>query len=207
MSVGVAELGFSRSAPVDVDQRVILTGITWKQYEALLAVFGDDQPGIRVAYLTGALEIGSPSRKHERIKTMFGRLLELYALERDIPVTGLGSTTFKEEVKERGAEPDECYCVGEEKDVPDIAFEVVVTSGGLDKLDIYGGLGVPEVWFWRAGRFHVYRLGSEGYRRLERSAVLPGLDLGRLAALVEAPDQARAVREFRDWLGAEDPGR
>ena len=66
---GVTELGFAGAIPADVDQRVILTGVSWKQYEALLELFGDDQPGVRVAYLAGDLEIMSPSRKHERIKT------------------------------------------------------------------------------------------------------------------------------------------
>jgi hypothetical protein len=29
--------------------------------------------------------------------------------------------------------------------VPDIAIEVVWTSGGIDKLEVYRGLDVPEV--------------------------------------------------------------
>jgi hypothetical protein len=92
MHAGVTDLGFAGTVPADVDQRVILSGVTWKQYETLLELFADDQPGFRVAYLEGELEIMSPSRKHERIKTTVGRLVELYALERDIPLTGLGST-------------------------------------------------------------------------------------------------------------------
>ncbi len=200
MHIGVTELGFAGNAPDDVDQRVILTAVTWEQYEALLGLFGDDQAGVRVAYLEGDLEIMSPSRKHERIKTTVARLVELYALERDIPLTGLGSTTFREAAKERGVEPDECYCVGREKELPDIAFEVILTSGGINKLAIYEGLGIPEVWFWRAGAFHVYGLGSDGYRRRDRSDLLPDLDFGRLASLAELPDQARAVRAFRDFL-------
>jgi Uma2 family endonuclease len=200
MHAAATELGFAQMGPPDVDQRVILTCITWKQYQALLELFGDDRPGIRMAYLEGDLEIISPSRKHERIKTTVGRLVELYAAERDVSLTGLGSTTFREEAKARGAEPDECYCVGEEKDVPDIAFEVILSSGGIDKLRIYEGLGVPEVWFWRAGIVHVYRLEADGYRRGDRSALLPGIDFARLAELAERPDQAQAAREFRDQL-------
>jgi Uma2 family endonuclease len=197
---GVAELGFAATDSSDVDQRVILTGVTWKEYEALLEVFGDDHPGIRVAYLEGNLEIMSPSRKHERVKKIVARLVELYALERDISLTGLGSTTFKEAAKERGAEPDECYCIGEEKEVPDIAFEVIVTSGGINKLALYEGLGVPEVWFWRAGAFHLYGLGPQGYQRRDRSVFLPEIDFAQVASLAELPDQTQAVRTFRDSL-------
>jgi Uma2 family endonuclease len=206
MHAGVSELGFTTTVSDEVDQRVILTGVAWTQYEALLNLFGDDQPGVRVAYLGGDLEIMSPSRKHERIKKVVARLLELYALEKAIALTGLGSTTFREAAKERGAEPDECYCVGEEKDLPDIAFEVVLTSGGINKLAIYEGLGVPEVWFWRDGVLHVYGLTPAGYERKDASTFLPGLHVARLASFVELPDQDQAIRSFRASLRGEAGG-
>src|SRR5262245_56102458 len=92
----------------DGDQIVVLSGVTWQQYETLLALFGDDHPGIRMAYLDGSLDIMSPSRKHEKDKKVSARLIELYAVLTDIDVTGLGSTTFRKRAKERGLEPDEC---------------------------------------------------------------------------------------------------
>ena len=192
----------SADAPPDLDQRVVLRGVTWEQYEALLALFGDDPPGIRMFYLEGALEIMSPSRKHETIKKIVARLVELYALERGIALTGLGSTTFRRAAKERGVEPDECYCVGADKEFPDIAFEVVLTSGGVNRLAIYAGLGVAEVWLWRRGTFEIHHLAPAGYERRERSALLPELDFAQLVPLVEMPDQTRALRAFRDTLRA-----
>lgn len=187
-------------APPDLDQRIVLRDVSWEQYEALLALFGDDPPGIRMAYLEGALEIMSPSRKHETIKKVVARLVELYAIERGISLTGLGSTTFRRAAKERGVEPDECYCVGEDKEFPDIAFEVVLTSGGVNRLAIYEGLGVAEVWLWRNGNFEIYRLGPTGYERRERSGLLPELDFAQLVPLVEMQDQTRALQTFRDAL-------
>lgn len=186
----------------DLDQQIVLHGVSWEQYEALLSIFGDDPPGIRMAYLEGALEIMSPSRTHEWIKTTVARLIELYALEQGLALTGLGSTTFRRQARERGVEPDECYCVGEEKDYPDIAFEVVLTSGGVNRLAIYEGLGVAEVWLWQRGAFELYRLGPTGYARVERSELLPGLDFALLASLVEERDQTRAVQLLRDALRA-----
>ena len=44
---------------------------------------------------------------------------------------------------------DECYCLGELTEIPDIALEIAITSGGIDKLSVYQGLGVTEVWFLR----------------------------------------------------------
>lgn len=106
--------------PEPPDERIVLHGITWAQYEALRAAL-DDKPGLRMTYLEGALEIMSPSRRHQHIKTFIARLLEAYADERRIVLLGFGSETFKKQAMERGLEPDECYCVGDEKEVPDLA--------------------------------------------------------------------------------------
>lgn len=199
MDSTLADRDAGTTAPEDADQWVLLTGITWEQYERLLDLFGDDQPGVRVSYLKGTLEIMSPSRRHERVKSMVGRLVEVYALERNIPLNTLGSTTFRREATERGVEPDDCYFLGEDdetKEFPDIAFEVLISRRGLDRLAIYEGLGVPEVWFWRRGAFEIYRLTETGYARRERSEFLPELDFARLASFAEMRNQIQAVRAF-----------
>src|SRR6202795_1049813 len=154
MAVNVDDLDDTVDPP-DVDQVVLLHNISWKQYEAFLAMLGDDHPGVRTHYLEGTLEIMSPSSKHENVKTMLARLVEVYALERNIELNGFGSTTYRRRAKERGLEPDECYFVGREKKVPDIVFEVILSRGVLDRLAIYEGLGVPEVWIWRRGVFEI----------------------------------------------------
>ena len=102
----------------------------------------------------------------------------------------------------RGLEPDECYFIGRTKKAPDIAFEVMLSRGVLDRLAIYQGLGVPEVWLWRRGAFEIYRLTPTGYERRERSEFLPELDFTTLATLVERKDQTQAIREFRDVVRA-----
>lgn len=78
--------------------------------------------------------------------------------------------------------------------------ELVVSSGGIDKLAIYRGLDVPEVWFFEAGAFTVHRLGPDGYVAGERSALLPTLDLAHLATFGDRADQTAAVRAFLDSL-------
>jgi Uma2 family endonuclease len=184
------------------DQRVILRNVPWSEYEALCAIRGDDA-GPRMTYLEGTLEIMSPGRRHEHVKTLIARLIEAYADERGIPLLGFGSETYRKEAVKRGLEPDECYCVGDEKDLPDVAIEVVSTSGGIDKLEVYRGLGVPEVWFWVEGRFHLFTIGAEGYQPAARSRFLPELDTDAVAALAgrtERSDQARAVWAFRRSL-------
>ena len=189
------------AAPNDVDQRVVVHGVDWRTYGALRELL--DGPGVRLTYLRGALEIMSPSRRHEDFKTRIARLVELFALERDIALYGYGSTTFRREAKERGLEPDECYCVGTDMDeFPHIALEVVINSGGIDKLAVYEGLGVREVWFWGEGRFEIHCFEDGAYAHKTRSALIPSLDFEALARFVVQADQHRAVLDYREWLRA-----
>ena len=123
------------------DQRVVLHGVPWSHYQVLLALRGD-APVPRLTYLSGELELMSPSRDHERIKKLIARLLEVYALAKKLPLNGFGSWTLRDAPGERGAEPDECYVLGDARgrDRPDLAIEVLWTSGALDKLAVYAGL-------------------------------------------------------------------
>ena len=137
---------------------------------------------------------------HERLKKMIARLLEMWAVERNVPLTGYGAATFCKQAMERGLEPDECYVLGELVDVPDIAIEVVYKHV-IDKLDVYAGLGVPEVWIWADGALVVHRLVGSGYQISERSGLLPGLDLAELASFVQRDlSQTEVVRAYRDGL-------
>ncbi len=179
----------------DSEQRLILFGVSWQQYETLRLTL-DNYPGLRMTYLEGTLEIMTPSPKHEMSKTTIARLVERYADEMEINLNGLGSTTFRKEAKARGLEPDECYCVGEVKEIPDIAIEVTISSGGIDKLAVYQGLGVPEVWFWKGSKFSLYRLQEQGYEAIVKSEFLPELDLSLLARYVQPSTQSQAVKDF-----------
>lgn len=192
------------SAPgseTDPDQVIVLHGISWARYEALAATRGASQP--RMAYLDGALEVMTTSRRHEIWKKLIARLVEAYVDETGGSLNALGSATFRQETRSAGAEPDECYCVGRVHDVPELAIEVVYTSGGIDKLEVYRRLGVAEVWFWIDGRFRIYRQQGAGFEERSRSEALPGLDLDEVARIVASTDdseQAEAVRAYRRAL-------
>lgn len=179
---------------------MVLHDVPWAMYVMLRD--GLDGPGVRMTYLEGVLELMSPSRTHEVDKTQIARLLELFCLERDIPLYGYGSMTFRKEAEQRGLEPDECYCRDADKEIPDIAIEVVVTHGQVDKLEVYRGLGVGEVWVWESGAFRVLALREGGYEPIASSEVIPELDLDHLAGFVKRTDQHAALRAYRDELRA-----
>lgn len=187
--------------PVE-DHFVQLDGATWADYERLLELRGD-RSAPRLTYLEGVLEIMSPSRDHERIKTLIGRLVEAFCLARDIPVMAYGAWTLKRKKKRRGAEPDECYVFGDEPATrPHLAIEVVWTSGGLDKLEVYRKLGVGEVWHWQGGRLTVHVLRDEEYVEAPRSERLPGIDLELLARFLDRSTINVAVRDYLAALRA-----
>ncbi len=177
------------------EQRVVLPSVTWQQYESLLITLGD-YPGLRLIYLEGTLEIFMPSPEHEMIKKVLARLLERYAEEIDIPLHGYGSTTFRRKAKARGLEPDECYCVDTLKELPDLAIEVNLTSGGVDKLAVYKGLGVPEVLMWQNNQLTLYDLREANYQEVSHSQFFPNLNLQLLAVYVRPQEQPQAIKEF-----------
>lgn len=178
------------------ERRFVLYGVPWWTYVALRDAL-DDQSGLKLTYLKGALELMSPSTLHEDAKKIIARLVEQWAMEKDVDLRGFGGATFRKEAKERGLEPDECYKLGKlhDDDVPDIAIEVIVSSALVDKMAVYAGLGVPEVWTWRptTGTIVVHALVEGTYVERTRSTVLPSLDVAQLSSFVKPGESQTAL--------------
>jgi Uma2 family endonuclease len=197
----LAELRERDDTPVE-DHFVHLRSVSWEDYERLLEMRGDHSAP-RIAYLEGTVEIMTPSRDHEGLKSWIGRLVEVYCLVSDIEFQAYGSWTIKERREDRGVEPDECYVFGTEPaDRPHLAIEVIWTSGGLNKLEIYRRLEVREVWTWRRGAIQVHVLRGDQYEPAPASEVLPGIDLDQLASFLDRPTTSQAMREYRAALEA-----
>lgn len=183
-----------------VDPRVHLHGVPWSVYEGLDKARGDSS-AIRITYFKGELELMTLSINHEEIKKTLARLIEAFADAHELDLYGFGSWTQKDKLKKLGVEPDECYVLDVRRPrVPSIVLEVALTSGGIDKLEIYREFRVPEVWIWNDDRLEVHALKRGRYVQVERSAVLPGLDLTLLAKHARNPNQPAAVRAFRAAL-------
>jgi Uma2 family endonuclease len=187
----------------DPEERQIITGVSWENYEALLNDLGDNLE-YRITYLDGVIELMSPNRRHETRKTITGSLLEIYFQEKRIPYFPLGSTTFRKQSKKGGVEADESYCIGTEKEFPDLAIEIVFSSGGIDKLEVYKRLDIKEVWFFINNQFTVYHLRGESYELVTKSDLLPDLDLKMLAQYVIADYPLDAALAFREKIQDKD---
>jgi Uma2 family endonuclease len=201
----VAARALQTRSPEQAERRFVLHAVPWSAYVALRDAL--DDTGVRMTYLKGALELTSPSALHEESKKIIARLVEVWAEEKNVDLRGFGSTTFRKEAKARGLEPDECYVLGQresDESVPHIAIEVVVGAPLVDKLAVYAGLGVPEVWVWNDGHqtIEVHRLTGSGYESRARSDVVPGLDIALLSRFVRPGESHTALaRAFRAALG------
>lgn len=187
---------FFKELQVLVEQRFILPGhYTWEQFEAIESPIAD-APGLRITYLDGYIEFLTLGETHENIKSILAILLALYFFEKQIKFIPVGSATRRDKNKKVSFEPDESYYIGEKKEHPDLAVEVIITNGGLDKLDKYKRFKISEVWFWENVKISIYRLHGNEYEEVTKSEFLPELDLALLVHCVQMPDILEARKEL-----------
>ncbi|AFZ06772.1 protein of unknown function DUF820 [Oscillatoria nigro-viridis PCC 7112] len=182
-----------------VDEPILIDGLSWREFKAVEQLLS--RPGVRLSFLDGVLEIRRmPGEKHESIKERIGSLLDLYLLQMGIDYQPTGSMTLESPSGLVKREADKSYKLGANRERPDLAVEVVVTSGGINKLEAYKRLEIPEVWFWENGALRMYSLGDDGYAEVDRSQVLPELDIVLLAQCINIENHLQAMREFRQAI-------
>jgi Uma2 family endonuclease len=193
---------------IENDTLFSINNVSWSQYETLLNKL-NDSAAFRIKYLEGILTIMSPSINHEMIKKRIGDLLAIYFMEKNINYYPTGSTTFRKEEKRGGLEPDESYCFDKLKDYPDLAIEIIFTSGSIDSLKIYQKLSVKELWFWENEQLYIYHLSldnpqelsqTSGYKLIKSSQLLPKLNIERFIKYVKNSNPLTAAKEFRQSL-------
>ncbi len=193
---------------------VILHGVSWATYESLLADFQDSHAA-HFAYDRGALEIMAPSAKHEEPNRAIAFFVELLALEMNLNVRNLGSTTFTREDLGRGFEPDTCFyiqnamCVKGKEEIdltvdppPDLVIEVDITHPSLDKLPIYAAVGVPEVWRYDGQQVTISNLQDKTYQSQAESKAFPGLTSSALSQFIaqsKTLDRLDWAQRIREW--------
>lgn len=171
------------------DQRIVTYREPWSHFDKQLALRGD-RSGPRIAFLDGALELMSPSSAASSRHT---RSNEISTFRRGMDSEGGSQTGW--------AGAGRVYLVGaHERDTPDLAIEVVWTSGGIDELEIYRRLGVSELWRWKDSRIEVYVLRDRRNEQVERSTALPDPDVNRLCSFLDYPTAMQAVKAFRKTL-------
>ncbi|MBD2138749.1 Uma2 family endonuclease [Anabaena sp. FACHB-1237] len=178
------------------EQRFLLPGYyTWKEFE-IIETLTADATGLRITYLDGYIEFMTLGEQHEMIKTIIGFLLELYSCEIGINLIPVGSATRRAKEKSASFEPDESYYIGQKKANLDLAIEVNITSGSIDKLEKYKRFNITEVWFWENNQFCLYHLRNDNYQQINQSELLPDLDIDLLLNCVLMPSIIDARTAF-----------
>jgi Uma2 family endonuclease len=182
-----------------LDEPILIDELSWREFKAVEQLLS--RPGVRLSFLDGVLEIRRmPGRKHETAKQRISTLVDLYLEYAGIDFTPTGSVTLESETGRVKREADLSYELGPNREFPDLAVEVVVTSGGINKLEAYKRLQIPEVWFWESGALRMYSLGADGYAEVDRSQVLPELDIVLLARCINIENHLQAMREFKQTI-------
>jgi len=183
----------------------LLHNITWEQLEQLDLIL--EHTGNRLTYIDGIVEImAPPSESHESPKSTVSNIVEVFLRDRDIRFYVRGSETQGEKKDGARIEPDECYSIGSKKPIPDLAIEITVTSGGINKLAIYARLQVPEVWFWEDGTIEVYCLRENDlYEKVINSELIPDLDIELVAEHSRMADQYDAIQSFSQKIRNQKP--
>ena len=176
-------------------------------------------PG-RIYYRNGSLTIVSPTYKHERGVTFFGEIVNVIAVELEIPFHITRSTLFFRDDLEKGVEPDASFYFEDRHAVlevdrsidlshypaPALVLEAVWTHGAGPVLSIYAAMGVPEAWVYDIPSSSVtfLQLDENGrYSPTESSLVFPFLTSPEVAeqlrSVSDEADDGLVLRRFQTW--------
>ncbi len=210
----ISQMTLKEVAMLQVNQRLILQGISWEFYEQLLDEFKGSN-ALHFAYDNGILEVEVPLFKHERPTEILRDLITNICIEKEIDLLNAGKTTFRQRVKTKGVEPDSCFYIQHESKVrglldldlsknppPDLVIEVDVTSPSLDKLPIYAALGVPEVWLYKSEKIEFLKLVGGKYQKVRNSVALAMLSNDKATEFLQKglrDNFLKWIKEVRNW--------
>lgn len=176
-------------ANIDISpgSHLVIHPVTWEQYEALYASWGEKRRVPRMNYYDGTLEIMSPLPAHERPHRIIADIVKTLLDAEDRAWEDFGASTFKKPQQAR-LEPDTCFYIQNAHRVrslmridldtdppPDLAIESDLTSSTT--LQTYAALQVPEVWIYANNRLTVYLLNENNYQDSVVSRTFPSFDI------------------------------
>ncbi len=199
------------------DQWVVMIGVGWGGYRAVLRAKGARRRYPKLVYLDGDLYLMSPAYPHERIADRLGWLVKVVVEELEIPFISTRSTTFRRRLKNGGAEADESFYLANahrirgRKDLnlrrdppPDLVIEAVNTHDADESVEVWRRFGVPEVWVCDAGSMQILALRPDRtYAEVTRSVSFPSLSASEISGWATRPtegDDLAWVKDVRRWV-------
>jgi Uma2 family endonuclease len=194
--------------------------MSWDVYEELLEEL-EGKRHVRISYDNGRMEIMTLSPEHEEPSRLFTHFIQIFTEELDLEFISIGSTTLRRKSRLQGKESDDCFYIGDLDRIigkkrldldfdepPDLAIEVDVTNSTVNRMAIYAGLGVPEVWRYDEYQVEFHRLAGKRYEQVSASALFPFLPPSVVAehlpiGYTQGVNTMR--RAFREWVQAHKP--
>ena len=184
------------------EQKFNLPGnYSWEEFKLIQEVVHTSSR-LKITYVDGFIEFMTLGERHEKIKTILGFLIEFYLVQKQIEFTPAGSATRESEIKGASFEPDESYYIGQQKEHPDLAIEINITSGSIGKLERYKRFQIREVWFWENEEIAIYHLREANnpeiihYEKINQSEILPELDFALLTRCLLMSSSLEAMTAF-----------
>jgi Uma2 family endonuclease len=195
-------------------QHLVLQGISWQTYQALLSDLGNHRSS-RLVYDQGILEIIMPSGLHEIINRLLALIITALTDELGMKIRNCGSTTLEREDLAQGVEPDSCFYIqnvdrilGRPFDIhtnppPDLVIEVDITSSSRRRFHIYLQLQIPEVWRYTQQGVMIYQLQNGMYVECEFSPTFKGVStvvIMEFLKRAELEDDNGIIQAVRQWI-------
>jgi Uma2 family endonuclease len=175
------------------EQRVLLNNVSWDLFHRIVAE-DESRRVLRLAYDDGALELMTPSRRHEAITRALQPLVDRLADVWDLDLVDTGSTTLQDILLQKGVEPDSAHFIQHAPEAfrdknspfpgrfpPDLIVEVEISHALVERLPIFAAMGVPEIWHATADGIAILTLRSGRYERASVSLAFPLLTEAKLA--------------------------
>ena len=218
-------MSFFHKKSVATEKRIVLPNVTWQKLEAILVELGPDRE-VHLTYDRGKLELMTPLELHRRGDRLLESLLLVVADEADETLTNLGSILLMTPENDRAIQPFSAYYLDHppkpittrELDVtgiaaPDLAIELVIKPGTMNRLAIFETLGVPEVWAYTLeeqndsfkGVLSLWELTDRGYRSIDSSIAFPFLSIPRIDQFMtdsETLGLSQALTLLRSWVAS-----
>lgn len=207
--------------PTPTEKRVTLSGVSWQAFEELLGELGTERTA-RMTYDRGKLEMMTPLEEHDRCNRLIESLILVIADELYLKIQSLGSVLLTLPEVGRAIQPEGAYSLSEvrlmkraEMDMsrvapPDLAVEIAINVGKLDRFSMYASMGVPELWFYLTtvgddvlkGNLQIFQFQGDRYVETANSRLFPTLPGKRILEFLEQSDTiglAQALTVLRDW--------
>jgi Uma2 family endonuclease len=207
-------------AYANAGQLIVISDVSWDDYERLLEWRDQHRKGARLTYDHGVLQIMVVTNPHERLRKVLAMLVEAWLEETGGEFVPSGQLTHMRKDLKKGFEPDECYYIQNWKKVagvrqidflkdppPDLMLEVEHSRKVKGRLPIIAAFKIPEVWRYNGQQLIILQLQPRKgrYAEVEASRAIPDFPFDEVPRFLEMAasidiSYAEISRQFRRWV-------